>query len=99
MFRAFQRLIKIIVSRLRCMSSPAVAAGVSPARICRGSRIGCESALNSVKERGSHGALRLPGTWTNGANGMSDIEHVRSGIARVDGNAARVAGASTRQCE
>jgi hypothetical protein len=30
---------------------------------------------------------------------MSDIEHVRSGIVRVDGNAARVAGASTGQCE
>ena len=26
---------------------------------------------------------------------MSDIEHARSGIARVDCNAARVAGAST----
>ena len=25
----------------------------------------------------------------NGATGRSDIEHVRSGIARVDGNAAR----------
>jgi hypothetical protein len=25
----------------------------------------------------------------NGADGISDIEHVRSGIARVDGNAAR----------
>jgi hypothetical protein len=30
---------------------------------------------------------------------MSDIEHVAIGIARVDGNAARVAGASTGQCE
>jgi hypothetical protein len=35
----------------------------------------------------------------NGANGMSDVEHVRLGIVRVDGNAARVAGASTGQCE
>ena len=33
-----------------------------------------QRALNSVKERGSDGALRLPGTWTNGANGSSDIE-------------------------
>jgi len=32
----------------------------------------------------------------NGASGMSDIEHVAMGNARVDGNAARVAGASTR---
>ena len=31
----------------------------------------------------------------NGADGISDIEHVAMGIARVDGNAARVAGAST----
>jgi len=31
----------------------------------------------------------------NGAEGISDIEHVAIGIARVDGNAARVAGAST----
>src|SRR6184192_2335629 len=31
----------------------------------------------------------------NGADGISDIEHVAIGIARVDGNAARVAGAST----
>ena len=31
----------------------------------------------------------------NGADGISDIEHARSGIARVDCNAARVAGAST----
>jgi hypothetical protein len=31
---------------------------------------------------------------------MSDIEHVAiGGIARVDGNAAMVAGASTGQCE
>jgi hypothetical protein len=35
----------------------------------------------------------------NGATGMSDIEHVAIGIAWVDGNAARVAGASTGQCE
>ncbi len=32
--------------------------------------------LNSVKERGYHGALRHPGKWTNGVNGSSDIEHV-----------------------
>jgi hypothetical protein len=31
----------------------------------------------------------------NGAEGICDIEHVAIGIARVDGNAARVAGAST----
>jgi hypothetical protein len=31
----------------------------------------------------------------NGAEGISDIEHVAIGIARVDGNAARVAGVST----
>src|SRR5205085_4883984 len=31
----------------------------------------------------------------NGAEGISDIEHVAIGIARVDGNAARVADAST----
>src|SRR2546430_3441728 len=37
---------------------------------------------------------------SNGADGISDIEHVAiGGIARVDGNAARVAGASTGQCE
>jgi hypothetical protein len=35
----------------------------------------------------------------NGVNGMSEIEHMRSGIARVDGGAARVAGAGTGQCE
>jgi hypothetical protein len=35
----------------------------------------------------------------NGVNGMSEIEHMRSGIARVDGSAARVAGAGTGQCE
>ena len=35
----------------------------------------------------------------NGAEGISDIEYVAIGIARVDGNAARVAGASTGQCE
>ena len=29
----------------------------------------------------------------------SDIEHMRSGIAGVDGNAARAAGASTGRCE
>jgi len=29
------------------------------------------------------------------SDGISDIEHVRSGIARVDGNAAKVVGAST----
>jgi hypothetical protein len=27
-----------------------------------------------MKERGSHGALRILRTWTNGANGSSDIE-------------------------
>ena len=27
-----------------------------------------------MKERGSHGALRIPGTWTNGVTGSSDIE-------------------------
>jgi hypothetical protein len=31
----------------------------------------------------------------NGADGITDIGHVAIGIARVDGNAARVAGAST----
>ena len=31
----------------------------------------------------------------NGARGTRDIEHARSGIARVDCNAARVAGEST----
>ena len=35
----------------------------------------------------------------NAADGISGIEHVGMGIARVDGNAARVAGASTGQCE
>jgi len=35
----------------------------------------------------------------DGDRGRSDIEHVRSGIARVDGNAARLAGASTGRCE
>jgi ATPase subunit of ABC transporter with duplicated ATPase domains len=30
----------------------------------------------------------------NGADGITDIEHVAIGIARIDGNAARVAGAS-----
>ena len=35
----------------------------------------------------------------NVADGISGIEHVGMGIARVDGNAARVAGASTGQCE
>jgi hypothetical protein len=31
----------------------------------------------------------------NGADGVSDIEHAVIGIARVDCNAARVAGACT----
>jgi hypothetical protein len=35
----------------------------------------------------------------NRADGSSDIEHVALGTARVDGNAARVAGASTGACE
>ncbi len=30
--------------------------------------------INFIKERGSHVALRIFGTWTNGANGSSDIE-------------------------
>ena len=38
---------------------------------------------------------RCPLEKMNGADGISDIEHVAIGIARVDCNAARVAGAST----
>jgi hypothetical protein len=38
----------------------------------------------------------IPLKWSDG---MSDLKHVAMGIAWVDGNGARVAGASTRQCE
>ena len=36
---------------------------------------------------------------SNGAIGIRDIEYARTGIERIDGNAVRVAGASTGQCE
>jgi hypothetical protein len=68
----------------------------------------CESSRGSARDGGSVGittsaeclAVEVAGqSRYNGANGISDIEYVRSGIVRVDGNAARVAGASTEQCD
>jgi hypothetical protein len=38
---------------------------------------------------GAHESKRAQRASFNGTDGFNDIEHVRSGIARVDGNAAR----------
>ena len=54
----------------------------------------CRSHPCGSIRRGEN-SLACPLLCGNGANGVSDIEHARSGIARVDCNAARVAGAST----
>jgi hypothetical protein len=59
---------------------------------------GREARRVSKRERANQ-FWRAADRYFNGVNGMSEIEHMRSGIARVDGNAARVAGASTGQCE
>jgi hypothetical protein len=43
--------------------------------------------------------LRREAVSERSCGDASDIEHMRSGIAGVDGNAARAAGASTGRCE
>jgi len=59
----------------------------------------CDGVLNKPQIKGETKLPSATPTASNGAEGFSDIEHVAIGIARVDGNAARVAGASTGQCE
>src|SRR6266480_5053994 len=48
----------------------------------------CRTVTGSGEQAGTRASF-------NGADGISDLEHVALGGRRVDGNAARVAGAST----